>query len=162
MFTISEISVGGGLIGICPIPGRFNSYLKDFKLVHAWRPDIVLTLTDFLEFKTTKAEAFPDDLKKANIEWLHFPIIDYGIPDESCNSWNEIAEQIHKSLNIGGRILCHCAAGCGRSGMVVLRLMCELGEAGDEALARLRKIRECAVETLAQKGWAEKVGLSKL
>ncbi len=34
------------------------------------------------------------------------------------------------------------------------RLMVEAGEAGDRALARLRAVRPCAVETEAQMGWA--------
>jgi hypothetical protein len=38
--------------------------------------------------------------------------------------------------------------------MVALRLMIELGEAPDDALARLRVVRSCAVETDAQMAWA--------
>ena len=58
------------------------------------------------------------------------------------------------ALRGGGRVLVHCRGGCGRSGMVALRLMIEAGEAPDEALSRLRSVRPCAVETKAQMGWA--------
>ena len=44
--------------------------------------------------------------------------------------------------------------GCGRSGMAVLRLMIEAGEDAETALARLRTIRPCAIETDAQMAWA--------
>ena len=154
MFTISEILLGGGTIGICPLPGRFNSYPEDFQLILDWRPNFVISLTDNLELNKPGIHELPKDLKKAKIEWKHFPIIDFGIPDESSGGWSEISEQIHASLAVGGRILCHCYGGCGRSGMVVMRLMCELGESGDDALFRLRQIRKCAVETSAQKRWA--------
>jgi hypothetical protein len=39
--------------------------------------------------------------------------------------------------------------------MAVLRLMIEAGEEPGEALARLRAVRACAVETDAQLEWAE-------
>jgi len=48
----------------------------------------------------------------------------------------------------------HCRGGCGRSGMIALRLMIEIGEAADDALARLRAVRPCAVETPQQLRWA--------
>ena len=155
MFTISEILLGAGTIGICPLPGRFNSYAKDFALILDWRPDLVISLTDNLELIRAGIHELPRDLKKAKIEWKHFPIVDFGIPDESSGGWSEISQQTHASLAAGGRILCHCYGGCGRSGMVVMKLMCELGESGDNALFRLRQIRQCAVETSAQKRWAE-------
>ena len=53
-------------------------------------------------------------------------------------------------------MLVHCRGGCGRSGMAVLRLMVEAGEAPEEALARLRAVRPCAVETEAQMDWARR------
>lgn len=38
--------------------------------------------------------------------------------------------------------------------MAVLRLMVEMDEAPEAALARLRAVRPCAVETVAQHDWA--------
>ena len=60
-----------------------------------------------------------------------------------------------QKVNNGDRILIHCRGGCGRSGMIVLRIMIEFGEDPEEALERLRKIRPCAVETEAQENWAK-------
>ena len=155
MFTISEILLGAGTLGICPLPGRFNSYTEDFEIILDWRPDLFISLTEIQELDKAGIHELPKDLKKAKIEWKHFPIVDFGIPDESSGSWSEISEQTHASLAAGGRILYHCYGGCGRSGMIVMRLMCELGESGDDALFRLRQIRQCAVETSVQKRWAE-------
>ena len=39
--------------------------------------------------------------------------------------------------------------------MIVLRIMIEFGEDPEEALASLRKIRPCAIETEAQENWAK-------
>jgi len=38
--------------------------------------------------------------------------------------------------------------------MAVLRLMIEAGEEAGDALARLRSLRPCAIETHAQMAWA--------
>ena len=162
MFKIYEITFDKGAMGICPVPGRFSPYIKDLELILAWKPDIVITLTEWLELQKVKGTKFSSDLKKENIQWLHFPISDFGIPDASDDDWDKISKQIHACLAFDGRILCHCFGGCGRSGMIVMRIMCELGESGDRALIRLRKIRECAVETAAQKQWAEAARINKL
>ena len=65
-----------------------------------------------------------------------------------------ISQTLHRVLNDGGRVIVHCRGGCGRTGMAVLRLMVEAGEDGENALARLRTVRTCAVETIQQKEWA--------
>jgi protein-tyrosine phosphatase len=68
--------------------------------------------------------------------------------------WARASAAARAALAGGGRVLVHCRGGCGRSGMAVLRLMIETGEAPEAALARLRARRACAVETAAQLAWA--------
>ena len=58
------------------------------------------------------------------------------------------------ALRGGGRVLVHCKGGCGRSGMIVLRLMVAAGEAPLVALERLRGIHPEAIETSGQLNWA--------
>ena len=41
-----------------------------------------------------------------------------------------------------GCTLVHCYGGCGRSGIALLRLMCEAGEAPDHALERLSALAQ--------------------
>jgi protein-tyrosine phosphatase len=50
--------------------------------------------------------------------------------------------------------LVQCFGGCGRSGMVALRLMRRTGLPADLALSHLRAIRPCAIETTEQEHWA--------
>jgi hypothetical protein len=45
--------------------------------------------------------------------------------------------------------------------MLVLRLMVETGRPPEEALAQLRWVRPCAVETDAQMDWATKGALTQ-
>ena len=69
---------------------------------------------------------------------------------------------IRQQIDGGGRILIHCRGGCGRTGMIVLRVMIEFGEDPDKALKRLRKIRPCAVETKPQEIWARSFCVSEI
>ena len=141
---IDELPCGGGLIGLCAEPRG-----DEIAEVAQWRPDTVLSL---VEDGTTLAAGFA----QAGIRWLHLPIPDYGVPDRHGSArWDrEIAPVLHDVLSGGGRLLIHCRAGCGRTGMIVLRLMIERGEVVGEALPRLRQARPCAVETAAQLNWA--------
>ena len=82
-------------------------------------------------------------------------VVDYGIPTaEALSRWGDVSEMARAALKGGGRVIVHCKGGCGRSGMAALRLMIEAGEAPDAALARLRAVRPCAVETAEQLAWA--------
>jgi predicted protein tyrosine phosphatase len=145
VFSISEIAVGGGVLGLCPLP-----QVSDVATLHDWRADVVLTLVEPAE----AAELSPDladALAAEGIAQRCFPIADFGVP---VAGWSEISADLHGRLAKGGRIIVHCRGGCGRTGMIALRLMIELGEAPDAALARLRAVRPCAVETEAQRLWA--------
>lgn len=145
VFSISEIKVGGGVLGLCPLPQK-----RDVAALHAWRADLVLTLVEPAEV----VALYPNlavDLAAAGIAQRCFPIADYGVP---VGDWAGLSADLHAALAQGARIVVHCRGGCGRTGMIALRLMTELGEGPTVALARLRGVRPCAVETDAQAAWA--------
>jgi len=145
MFLISEIAVGGGVLGLCPLPQA-----GDVAALRDWRADLVLTLVEPAE----SAALSPDlagALAAAGIGQRLFPIADYSVP---VGDWAGLSADLHAALAQGGRIVVHCRGGCGRTGMIALRLMVEFGEAPAVALARLRSVRPCAVETDAQGAWA--------
>jgi protein-tyrosine phosphatase len=145
VFSISEIAVGGGVLGLSSLP-----QVADVGRLHDWRADLVLTLVESAE----AAELSPDlsaALATAGIAQRCFPIADYSVP---MGGWPKTSAEVHAILARGGRVLVHCRGGCGRTGMIVLRLMVEMGEAPAAALARLRAVRPCAVETEEQRLWA--------
>lgn len=123
-----------------------------------WAPDLVLSMTEIEEMAQLGAGGLGEALKGAGIHWRHLPIRDFGVPPTEIQTvWPMVSARAHEILADGGKVLAHCRGGCGRSGMVLLRLMVELGEAPDAALTRLRAVRSCAVETEAQRLWAERV-----
>ena len=157
-FEISELSFGDGVIGMSPIPGAKGDYAKEMQEWLAWKPDAVLSMTGHAEMKKLGSADIPDDLRDANVQWLHFPVDDFqAAPADRDMLWDPISQTLHRILNEGGRVIVHCRGGCGRTGMAVLRLMIEAGEHSEDAMNRLRGIRPCAVETRHQKDWALKV-----
>ena len=155
MFSISELNVGAGIIGIAPLVGRSGDYAGDLQKLLDWSPDLVLTLTQLSELDHVGSRGLPSELAQSDVKWLHFPIDDFQAPDTDMDPlWDVMRDILHSALAQKHRVIVHCIGGCGRSGMVALRLMCDLGERADIALERLRLHRACAVETNAQMLWA--------
>ena len=144
-FVIHSLKLAGGEIAITPMPGRTRHYHADWLRLMEWRPDLVLTMTTQAELDRKGSGTLGTDLVNEGISWLHLPVPDFGVPDDL--DWPKIRDQALGVLGLGGRVLVHCFGGCGRSGMMMLRLMIAAGEAPDASLARLRAVRPCAVET---------------
>ncbi|MDE0696471.1 MAG: protein phosphatase [Boseongicola sp.] len=154
-YMIAELPLGHGMIGIAPMPGRGGNCSRDLATIVSWGADVVLTMTGRHELEFAGASAMCEDLEAVGVLWRHLPVTDLGAPSpETCALWLEASEVAHRTLDGGGRVLAHCFGGCGRSGMALLRLMVEAGEDVDAALAQLRSVRPCAVETAAQRAWA--------
>lgn len=134
------------------MPGRTRHYRADWERLIAWKPALVISMTQQHELDRKGAGTLGQDLQNAGIGWLHLPVADFGAP-EGMN-WAQVRNTALAVLERGDRVLVHCFGGCGRSGMMALRLMIAAGETADDALARLRKVRPCAVETPAQMQWA--------
>ncbi|WP_417729023.1 protein-tyrosine phosphatase family protein [Roseovarius sp.] len=156
-FIIYALRVGGGTLALAPLPGAGGDYAGDMAHIRDWKPALVVSLTMPTEMHEAGAQSLGSEVQEAGTRWIAFPIPDFGVPDYSqVEAWNKASQDIRRALAGGGRVLIHCRGGCGRSGMIALRLMIENGEAPDEALQRLRHIRPCAVETEAQLRWARR------
>ncbi|GGG73861.1 hypothetical protein GCM10011415_22820 [Salipiger pallidus] len=152
---IHALTVGEGILALSALPGRGGNLQGDLHHIADWRPALVITLVTEDELAEVGASAIGRWLKDHGTKWEHLPIPDFSTPDAAASvRWDRIAEFARRALLGGGRVLVHCRGGCGRSGMVALRLMIEAGEAPDEALGRLRCVRPCAIETDAQMAWA--------
>ena len=68
MFSIFDLTIGGAALALCPLPGRFSLYPQDFAAILAWRPDLVLSLTESSEMKPFSAADFPAYLKAKGIQ----------------------------------------------------------------------------------------------
>ncbi|MGR3500802.1 protein-tyrosine phosphatase family protein [Pseudaestuariivita sp.] len=152
-FAIHAVPLGAGEIAVSALPGRWGAYAADLKAVVEWGPRDVVSMTTRSEMALRGASGLASDLDAAGVRWWHMPLPDFGAPRDATG-WPALSRHLHQTLAQGGRVLVHCHGGCGRSGMIVTRLMVEHGETGPDALHRLRTVRPCAVETQAQMDWA--------
>lgn len=158
-FSISALQFGAGEIAISPAPGRFGDFSADLQQILAWAPALVLTMTQAHELASIGAAGFANDLGDAGIGWRHLPVRDFGAPDEDVLArWPQVAAEVTAIMDAGGRVLVHCFGGCGRSGMAIARLLVEADETPSDAVARLRAVRPCAIETAGQLSWVEAAG----
>jgi len=154
-FVIHALPVAGGILALAPLPGRSGDYAADLAHLHDWRPALVITMTTELEMLEGGATNLGQHLQDKGTRWVHMPVKDFDTPGaDQHQAWASASRAALAALAGGGRMLIHCRGGCGRSGMAALRLMIEAGEEPGAALARLRAVRPCAVETEAQGNWA--------
>ncbi|MBN36291.1 MAG: protein phosphatase [Rhodospirillaceae bacterium] len=145
----------GGRIGVCPLPGRVGGLEADLKSIVAWQPAVVLSMTEWGEMKAIGSDVLGARLQDHGIDWVHFPIHDFGGPlGADREAWPGLAVRLHGLLDTGHGVLFHCRAGQGRAGMMALRVMVERGADPDAALVGLRRKRPGAVETREQFTWA--------
>lgn len=153
--TIHALSAGGGILALSPAARCRGDYRGDLIQIYQWKPGLVFSMTTEAEHVAAGAPRLGVDLQSMACRWLHLPVPDFGTPPpEVAAKWPAASRSARQALGGGGRVLVHCRGGCGRSGMAVLRLMVECGEDPAQALARLRSVRPCAVETDAQLDWA--------
>ncbi|ABF62900.1 protein-tyrosine phosphatase family protein [Ruegeria sp. TM1040] len=153
--SLHALSVGDGILALSRAPGAGGDYAADLRLIHEWRPSMVISMTTRVEHVILGVETLGTDIQGLGSRWFHMPVEDYQTPTKDLEDhWHQVSALARQALSGGGRVLVHCRGGCGRSGMAVLRLMIESGEPPDAALARLRALRPCAVETDAQMAWA--------
>lgn len=158
-FEIYAVRFGAGQVGLAPAPGQGGSFARDLQIIADWAPTLVISMTEADELVALGAGRLAESLAAEGIGWRHFPVQDFGIPKpDQAVVWSDVSAQARQIMARGGRVLVHCRGGCGRSGMVLLRLMIEAGEEVETALARLREVRPCAVETKAQMAWAARTG----
>lgn len=154
-FVIHALNLGNGILALSPLPGRAGDFDADLKHLREWQPAMVISMTTRAEMLAHGADGLGQALQESGTRWVHLPVTDFGVPDaEVTAQWPEVSQAARSALDGGGRVLIHCMGGCGRSGMAVLRLMVDAGQPAAEALAHLRRVRPCAVETQAQLDWA--------
>jgi hypothetical protein len=87
--------------------------------------------------------------QQANLDWLFFPIPDFGIP-QSGDQFHKLISRIIDSMDKGRPVCVHCFAGIGRTGLV---LCCTVGRylqlSPAKAIATVQALRS-ALETIEQ------------
>jgi protein-tyrosine phosphatase len=123
----------------------------DFAAVEAWGAAILLTLNEPYEFARLGVPDFVERAPTRRFRWLHAPIPDMETPGSAFQAgWREAAPAISATLDSGGKVAVHCAAGLGRTGTLVAKMLVDRGLYADAAIACVRDARPGTIETLQQ------------
>ena len=66
-----------------------------------------------------------------------YDVPDYGLPEDT-EKLNRAIDRIRECLNDGQSVVIHCAAGCGRTGMIAILLLTRMGLPLDLATKTIR------------------------
>jgi ADP-ribosyl-[dinitrogen reductase] hydrolase len=158
-----------GWIGMTLCPGKKDPYASfgawdrdldaDLQAIRDWGASAVVTLIEDFEFGLLGVPDFGTKVAAA-FRWLWLPIPDGGVPGEEFESrWDEAGPELHGRLAAGERVLIHCRAGLGRTGLVASRLLVEAGMEPRQAIRAVRGARRGTVETRVQERYV--LGLSE-
>ena len=119
--------------------GRYEPLSRAIAEIERQAIDVVVSLTSLAEI----AQKSPDYAKAIDEgsllgERVEFAIVDFGIPTDQ-SAFVELAKQLAERLKAGQKVLIHCGAGVGRTGMLAVSVLIALGSTLDEALERVAK-----------------------
>ena len=114
--------------------------------------DFFISLVQDQEFEEFCSKSvFVEELMRRPLTWLHFPILDMGVPDKDM--WSKLDNfrpSFVNSFKSGNSIAIHCKGGLGRSGMIAAMILFDLGFTPQDAIDHVRSFRAGAIETKAQ------------
>jgi len=132
---------------------------KDLAACAEWGASGIVTLNEADELEGLGLADLGNHAMEAGFWWRHMEIPDMDIPDEAFEDiWAVEGKQIVASLVAGERVVLHCLAGLGRTGMMAARLLTDMGMAPALAVAEVRKIRPRAIQTEEQEKYVHQFG----
>lgn len=152
---------GGGRIGMTHCPGRSGrdgsgrdwrrSLQTDLQVLAASEVTALVTLIEAQEFTKLGVPGLPE-AAAALFDWHHLPIADMTPPgEEMVVRWQRSGPALLQTLHSGCSVVFHCAAGLGRTGTVVAKLLTDsFGLTAEEAITQVRQARPGTIETAAQ------------
>lgn len=122
-----------GLLWLHSMPGRCESLDEAWAEAQRLGVSCIICLAplDEIREKSPKyARAIEEQQCPCHLR--RFPICDYHGPDDD-QSFRRLAVEVADSLRNGGRVLVHCGAGIGRTGMFAIAVLITLGLPAEQA-----------------------------
>lgn len=164
-----EVPGQRGVLGMAPCPGvrvetlrRSNAQRnarRDIAGLQAWGATGVVSLVEQQELDGIGVPDLGAMIQEAGFWWRHLAVVDMNVPDALFESqWKVEGPRICQALEVGERIVIHCYAGLGRTGLLAARLLVETGTEPELAIALVRKVRPRAIQTRAQEDYVRALG----
>ena len=165
LLVINTVALAGGaLLGMSHCPGRrgidgagrqWARVLEaDLQAIQTWGASAVLSLVEPQELARLGVPDFAQAIAGTPLQWWPVPITDMATPGHATlAAWRAHGPALLQALNSGQRVLVHCAAGLGRTGMLVAKLLVLHGAGADQAIDQVRRVRPGTIETEAQAEW---------
>ena len=127
---------------------------RDLQEILRWKASGVVTLMEDHELFQLKLQHLPDLVEKCGLWWRYLPIPDMYVPDARFEkAWELEGARMRGRLQAGERIVIHCFAGLGRTGMIAARILVELGMEPAAAIAQVREVDSRRIQTDHQLGF---------
>ena len=143
-----------GQLWISHYPGKIGIEDKiiqaeiDLSELKKKRIDIVVSLLEKEELKTLNVLTLFELIKKHKFSHYYFPIKDKSVPKNKTRLYrllDNLCDEIHKNK----KILLHCNAGLGRSGLIAALICKKLG-ISEDPISYIREHRPGCIETKDQ------------
>lgn len=138
MFRSLQLPDGvAGRLYLHSMPGRAEAYSDAAAEIERQRIDRVICLTDDDEVRQ-RSPAYARAIEHG-VPWkqVAHPVPDFGIP-EDAEAFQKVAGEVAEALRRGERILVHCAAGIGRTGLMAAAVLTHLGMSLSDAASAVR------------------------
>lgn len=158
-----DLDTAPGHLGLAMAPGRqggshfsAHTWSRDLhadlrRLRHVHRCDVLVTLVPPDELVQIGLAEVGDAVEVHDIGHRHLPIRDGGVPvPEQDVDVLHLIDDLRDAVLVGRRVVLHCRAGFGRSGLLASLVVASLWELPAAAITRVRAAQPRAVETVQQ------------
>ena len=145
---------GAMILSACPTLAVQTGRNTLARLINQWRKSnvvMVITLLEEIEHHKLGLVRLVRELEAEKTTWRHFPIPNMKPPKQDTVPYLEnLVEEVASIFSNDSKVVIHCHAGLGRTGMVAATFLTSLGLKPEEAIATIRMHRPGSIETHPQ------------
>lgn len=153
VFWIREKETAPGQLGMMPRPRGDKWLAADIRSLKDEGVGVLACLVEDWELKALGLTEEARLCEKYGIDFLHFPIPDFGVPADRAR-FSAFVKSLSEKLDQGVHIVIHCHGGVGRSSVAVAGVLLERGVSCDQVFDLIGRHRGKKVpETAVQERW---------